>query len=150
MAGGRQLPAIITTNFTILGKRKDKSNRYDIECIHCLKKLINRDNDPIRHLTDVKTCPRVPSEVQQNALIYLAGKNISNAITFPAPSAAATSQTEQTASDAAAAEAEPPKKKARMTLAGMVDYPLTEALKEKADVKLFRCVVYILIRAELF
>jgi len=140
MTPGRPLDSIITQNFTKLKKLDNKTNHYELECKHCLAKIVNRDNNHIKHISDLKKCPNVSADIRQQALIYLAGKNVNNAIAISGP----VTEDEPTSSgkhqgQASGSEVIIPKKRPRTTLAGMVDYPLTDALKQHADVKLFRC-----------
>ena len=143
MAGGRKHPAIVSSNFMVIEKKNDKSNRYWLQCNHCpddSNRLQNRDNKHIKHLADPKQCPNAPAEVRKQALIYLAGKNASDAIFVSAShtTTPADMGNDEMSTVEATTALVPVKKRKSRTLAGMVDYPLSEVQKARADVKLFR------------
>jgi len=160
MSGGRTFPAIVTENFTIDKKRNDKTNRYELKCNHCSKIIINRDNNHIKHLSDARKCPGVPPENRQRAMIFLAGKNINNNIVMSAPATQtdlvpdnnrAEDQNGVPGSMSAAVPTQviPKKRKTRETLAGLVDFPLTDHQKQRTDVKLFRSATIYIKRSNL-
>jgi len=145
MSGGRTFPAIVTDNFTVSKKRDDKTNRYELKCNHCSTVIINRDNNHIKHISDAKKCSSVPPENRQHALIFLAGKNVNNDIVMSVPAAHMEDPDNngpEHQNGASASAAVPKKQKARETLAGLVDFPLTDHQKQRTDVKLFRCATF--------
>jgi hypothetical protein len=104
------------------------------KCNHCpndSNRLQNRDNKHVKCLADPKQCPNAPAEVRKQALIYLAGKNASDTIFV---SASHTMTPAEMGNDAmstvdATTALVPVKKRKLGTLAGMVDYPLSEVRK---------------------
>ena len=152
MSGGRTFPAIVTENFTVSKKRTDKSNRYGLKCNHCSAIIINCDNNHIKHISDARKCPSVPAENRQRAMIFLTGKNINNDIVMSIPAAQMDNDDTNGAARTSAVTVQviPKKQKIRETLAGLVDFPLTDHQKQRANVKLFRyvkndinCTIYI-------
>ncbi|GLB43923.1 hypothetical protein LshimejAT787_1501070 [Lyophyllum shimeji] len=70
------------------------------------------------------------------------GKNVNNEIVMSAPQVEGNSGSDGNDRDQSQVGAIVPKKRPRTTLAGLVDFPLTEAQKQRADVKLFRFIVH--------
>jgi hypothetical protein len=148
MAGGAKHPAILTDNFTNFKKLDNQTNRYEVECCYCpngTPPIINRDNKPIKHLADPKLCRNAPPDVRKQALMYLAGKKAGGALVMefttsepsngvtPAIKGADAMSTGDGSTQIVAV-----KKRKTGTLSGMVDYPLSEEQKKRADVKLLR------------
>ena len=142
MSGGRTFSAIVTENFTVSKERTDKSNHYELKCNHCSAIIINHDNNHIKHISDARMCPSVPAKNQQCAMIFLAGKNINNNIIMSIPAAQMDNDDTNGAAKTSIMTVQviPIKQKIRETLAGLVDFPLTDHQKQCVNVKLFQYV----------
>ena len=149
MAQGAKHPAILTDNFTNFQKLPNHTNRYAVDYRYCpdgTPSIINHDNKPIKHLADPKLCPNAPPNVQNQALMFLAGKKAGGALIMQTTTSepmngsmpAIMGIDAMSTGDGSSQVIVVRKQKATGMLAGMVDYPLTEAQKKQADVKLLR------------
>jgi hypothetical protein len=132
--GGRPAAAVITKNFTRLEALANKSGRYYWKCNHCPdgtpgSHIEGRDNKHVKHLTDPRKCPNASESVRKEARVFLAGKGDGGDIVAVTPD-----QEGQESSDVQAVRVV----KKRRGLEGIIDYALTPAQKQRADVKLFR------------
>ena len=107
--------------------------------------MINRDNKPIKHLADPKLCASAPPDVRKQTLMYLAGKKAGGALvmefTTSGPSNGATPaerSTDAMSTGDGSTQIVAVEKRETGKLSGMVDYPLSEEQKKRADVKLLR------------
>ncbi|KAF6759096.1 ribonuclease H-like domain-containing protein [Ephemerocybe angulata] len=130
-SGGRPQAQIVQDNFKLIEKLNNKTNRWKVECIHCEKQMVNRENKHIKHLTNTSNCPNVPAEVKKAALIFLASKNPETGIEFTIP------DTIDGPSEATSAvsDGQVSKKRKGMqgTLGGYVDHSLSETAAAHAS-----------------
>jgi hypothetical protein len=149
MTQGAKHPAILTDNFTNFQKLSNQTNCYEVECHYCpdgTPPMINQDNKPIKHLANLKLCPNTPPNVQNQALMFLAGKKAGGALIIKAmtsvpmngASPAIMGIDAMSTDDSSTQVVAVKKRKATRTLAEMVDYPLMEEQKKRADVKLLQ------------
>jgi hypothetical protein len=96
-------------------------------------KIEGRDNKHVKHLTDPRKCPNAPDNVCKDARVFLAGKGDKGDIVV-VTSGDLDPLDRQESSDAQNVRIV----KKRKGLEGVVDYALTPAQKQRADVKLFR------------
>jgi hypothetical protein len=78
MPGRQPPPSIVTVHFTQLKKVDNKSNHYWWKCNHCSvdTRIQGRDNNHVKHLTDLNKCPRAPQDIHKAALVFLAAKGV--------------------------------------------------------------------------
>ena len=143
--GGRPPPSIVSANLRKLSKVSNKSNRHWWKCNHCPdgsagSRIEGRDNNHIKHLTDVKKCPNAPAHVRKEARIFLAGKGVKDAFSDPitgvlsfSGNTSASGADQPISDDLVAVNG-----KRKRTIDGFLDYSLTEVQQARANVKLFR------------
>jgi hypothetical protein len=146
---GRKVTPIVAANFTFVRDVPNKSGRKIFSCNHCGMEIENRDNRAVKHISDLKTCSRTPPGVRQQALVVLSGKLVNEDTIFTATNpqpeqgssttaAGSTDQDQQQLSMTGVSSTEVvPRKRHGQTLAGLVDFALTERQKGLADVNLF-------------
>ena len=62
-------------HFEVLGKKDDKSNRYWVRCKYCPgSKMIHRDSDLLKHITEISSCPNAPEHARMEGLRMLKRK----------------------------------------------------------------------------
>jgi hypothetical protein len=133
--------AILTDNFTNFQKLPNQTNCYEVDCCYCpngTPLMTNCDNKPIKHLADPKLCPNAPSDVRNQALMFLAGKKAGGALiiqtTMSEPMNGSTPAImgiyAMSTGDSSSQVVVVKKRKATGMLAGMVDYMLMEVQKK--------------------
>ena len=134
---------LISGHFQEVGSVQNKSNRKYYECKYCdnPKKIENRDNKCLIHLSDAGKCPNTPEDVRKAALQAIKGKRQSiegkiiesvfqddphgdNDIGMDSDVAYGSSSSSR-------------KRKAPSGVQSWVDNALTPAQQEKANIKLF-------------
>ena len=134
-SGGCPAASVITSNFTRLESVPNKSGRYFWRCNYCSEnspgaRIEGRDNKHVKHLTDPRKCPNAPDNVCKEARVFLAGKGDGGDIVAVIPGDPDRQESSNSQSIRVV--------KKRKGIEGVIDYALTPAQKQRADVKLFR------------
>jgi hypothetical protein len=117
-------------------------NRMCTLALQAIETLATSPN--FKDLADPKLCPNAPTDVQNQALMFLGGKKAGGALIIQTTTSELMNGATPaimgidgiSTSDSSSQVIVVKKQKATGTLAGMVDYPLTEEQKKQADVKL--------------
>lgn len=145
---GRPTNHFLSTHFTKLEKKSNKSNRYFWDCNYCShantagRQIEGRDNKLLLHIIDTKACPNAPVAVRQEARVNLMQKGHLGPGSGPILASPASSHDSNAVVGPSEVTTVKKRKGGPGTLDHYVDHALSPQQKAEADVKFFRLLIF--------